>query len=238
MLPVSYFLAHDFEVVFAKIPWLSPVDMDNLVDLVDGSLDQIQRHCLHDKQFNVLVFNLAGLSDHRKRNAPLVFSKLKDHFQESNDPDLLLEVGHLVKDVGEPADEFLVCLHCGVKLVDLALSQRLKHVEHPFKVSSEKRVDNFFVKKLTDVKNFLSKHDRHAHLDAQLLFIVLRHFGARGVSEELEAALEIVLVVVLSLVVETVNLGESREHLSINVTKILDLFSNQVQLLNAIVMLS
>jgi hypothetical protein len=133
--------------------------MDKLSNFIDRASNKVKRHRFHDEELNVVRFNLAVVSYLGEANASLVFAKLEDHFQEGNNSDFLLEVGHFADDVWELADEVLVALDGLIKLVNLPLSKSFHHVIEPFEVGAHQNINDILIKKLTYVENSFSKKD-------------------------------------------------------------------------------
>lgn len=109
-------------MVFVEIPRHRPVDVHQLLYLIDGAPDQVQGHCLHDQKLYVYRLYVANLSDVGKWNRPLVFAKLEDHFKKGNNSHFLLQVSHFLDDVGELANVVLIVIHDIHELLNLALA--------------------------------------------------------------------------------------------------------------------
>lgn len=97
---------------------------------------------------------------------------------------------------------------------------------HPFEISSNKAVNDVFVQQLTKVKHLLSKHNGHAHFNAKFFLVVICHIIFWCVGQELEAALVEVLVVVLSLIIQAVDMSQTGIHLRIHIAEMLNLLSD------------
>ena len=63
LLPVGEALGHDAHVVLGQVSWLNPIDVNDFVNLIDCSLDQAERHRLHQQVFNVADLHQAVFCD-------------------------------------------------------------------------------------------------------------------------------------------------------------------------------
>lgn len=148
----------------------------------------------------------------------------------------MLKIGHFTNYILEFADEFLVVLNSFLELIDLSLPKGFHEVIKPLKLCSDEHVNNVFIQQLGNIKDLLSKEDWHAHFDGELFLLFLRDVFFWCVGKVLELTFVVVFVVIFSLVVQTVNLRKTREHLGINVLTLSDVLLNIVQLLNTVVM--
>ena len=222
VLPVVHFVAENLEVIFAEVSGLAPVDVHHLVHLVDRTLHQFQGHRLHHEEFNVGLLDLAVAGYFFKLDASLILSQLENHLQERNDSDFLFEIGHLLHNVGEPGDVLLLALHGPVELIDLSLAQSLHHVVEPLEVGSNQDVNNVFIQEFADIENSLAKQNRHTHFDTEVLLLLIGHLCTGRISQERQAAFEVVLVVVLSFIVQTVDMGKCCVHFRVDVGALLN----------------
>jgi len=100
-------------------------------------------------------------------------------------------------------------LDSSLEFFDVALAERLHHVEKPLEVSTLQRVDNVLLEQLGDVENVLAKQDGHAHLDRQLTLLFFLNITGWRVCQVLEATFVVVLMIILSLVVQTIDMSKS-----------------------------
>merc|ERR1712139_552236 len=125
--------------------------MHYLVNLVYGALDKVEGHGFHHKKLNVGDLYVADLGNFLEWDRSVILATLKDHLQESYDPDFLLKISHFFDNIWELFDRCLILVNSFLKFLDLSLTEILHHVEEPFKLCTNKGVDDIFVQKLRDI---------------------------------------------------------------------------------------
>ena len=190
-----------------QISGLDPVNMHNLDDLVDGTFDELQGHRFHNQKFNIGLLDLANFSNSVEWKTSLVLTTLEDHLQKGNNSYFLLQVSHFRNNVLKFTNKFLVGLNSSVEFSDIAFTESFHHVIKPFKIGSDQNVDDIVVQQLSDIKNFFSKQNGHAHFDTELFFLLVRNFIFWSIDQVLELTFIVVFVIIFSLIVKSVNLG-------------------------------
>lgn len=215
-----------------------PHDFNSFGRLVYLSFDELEGHGLHDKEFDVLVVNLANFCDVGERDVSLVFAELENVLEESDDADLVLELIHFIQDVGVPIDDLVVFHDSTVEFSNLAATKSLEQIVKPFKIGFNQRLKNFFVKQFSNVENFLAKENCHAELDGPLQLLVSVELSLGRVSQECETTLVKALVVFLTFVILSLNICQASVDLGVNIGHGLSFVSDFIQNLKAIVMLA
>jgi len=108
-------------------------------------------------------------------------------------------------------------LDCLLELGDLAFTESLHHKVEPLEIGAFQRVNYVFIQEFGDIEHILAKEDRHAHLDRELTLLLLTKVSRWCICQVLQAALVVVLMIILSLVIETINKCKVRVNFRINV---------------------
>lgn len=106
--PFSKFADHDLEMVATEITRKDPVDMHNLLDLIDTSFDELKAHCFHEQELNVFLVDLAMKRDAIEFEASVVLINFEKELQKAYDADLLIEVLKFFDDIWEAWDVVVV----------------------------------------------------------------------------------------------------------------------------------
>jgi hypothetical protein len=88
-------------MIATEVTRKDPVDMYDLLDLIDTSLDELKAHCFHEQELNVFLVYLAMKRDAIEFQASVVLVNFEKELQEANDADLLIEVLKLFDDIWE-----------------------------------------------------------------------------------------------------------------------------------------
>lgn len=78
VLPLSNTVNEKFQMLSAQISWHDPVDLHGLINFIDGTLNEFETHCFHDKHLDIFLVNFASLADLSKREASFILTALKE----------------------------------------------------------------------------------------------------------------------------------------------------------------
>ena len=77
--------------------------------------------------------------------AALIFPAVKEHFEEGEDANLLLQVGHLLHNCWEALDEIRVSLHSCGEFCDLTAAERHEHIVEPLEVATDETAQDLLI---------------------------------------------------------------------------------------------
>jgi len=118
------------------------------------------------------------------------------------------------------------------------MTNSLEQMIQPFEIGTEERVQDVFVKQFSDVVDSLSKENRHTDFDRPVFLFFVWEITWGSVCQELETALVEVLVILLSAVVQSKDLGKESEHLRIIFSDEFKSLLNLVENLKAVMVMT
>ena len=133
-------------MVHGEVAGHNPVDLNCLVDFIDGAADQVERHGLHHEHLDFVWLNEAALRYLVESEASLIFAAVEQHLEEGENAHFLLEVSHLRGDCRESGDEIMVTFDSLSKLSDLTTAKGHQHVVKPLEVGANQATEDLFVK--------------------------------------------------------------------------------------------
>lgn len=90
-IPVLQSIPHALDLFHIQHLGLHPVDLSNLANLVNSTLQQSQRQRLHNQVFDLLGPHLGLCGDGRKGQVAVVRRAAEYHFRQCRKRDLLVE---------------------------------------------------------------------------------------------------------------------------------------------------